>query len=218
MPDGPAASPPSGVARLAAVAIGAVAIADVADVVQQIHALSLVDALRLVPGSVSDETLAAADSASATLGAVTLALIAAAGAAFITWLYRSVVFTEETVHGRLRHTRGWAIGSWFVPFLNFVRPVQIVVDVWRAAASRSERGLGVVYSWWLLLLLSTVTNRVASTIGSRAVSLDEVHTSTVLTLASDVFDIAAAGGAIAVLFRLDRLMRSAVRVTGDTPA
>ncbi len=31
-----------------------------------------------------------------------------------------------------RYGHGWAIGGWFVPILNFWRPMQVVNDVWRA--------------------------------------------------------------------------------------
>jgi hypothetical protein len=32
-----------------------------------------------------------------------------------------------------RFSSGWAVGAWFVPFLNLVRPKQIMDDIWRAS-------------------------------------------------------------------------------------
>ena len=35
--------------------------------------------------------------------------------------------------GPLRYTEGWAIGAWFIPFFNLVRPKQILDDIWRGS-------------------------------------------------------------------------------------
>ena len=55
----------------------------------------------------------------------------------------------------LRFSEGWAVGAWFVPLLNLVRPKQILNDIWRA----SEPGTGsdgwqhnrvspLLHWWW----------------------------------------------------------------------
>ncbi|MBM3996772.1 MAG: DUF4328 domain-containing protein [Planctomycetes bacterium] len=31
----------------------------------------------------------------------------------------------------LTYTSGWAVRCWFVPILNFYRPVQIAQEIWR---------------------------------------------------------------------------------------
>jgi len=64
--------------------------------------------------------------------------------------------------GELRFTPGWGLGSWFVPFLNLVRPKQIVDDLWRATDPARRPGwswrlapvAGVVHAWWTLVLLA----------------------------------------------------------------
>jgi hypothetical protein len=76
-------------------------------------------------------------------------------------MYRNL-FTFSS--GDLRFTPGWGVGAWFVPFLNLVRPKQIVDDIWRATdpevgPSRSWRGAPVskgVHVWWALLLITIV--------------------------------------------------------------
>jgi hypothetical protein len=55
----------------------------------------------------------------------------------------------------LRFTTGWAVGGWFVPFLNFVRPKQILDDVWRVSCPEGDvedwhrrRVSPLLHLWW----------------------------------------------------------------------
>jgi hypothetical protein len=60
----------------------------------------------------------------------------------------------------LRFTSGWAVGSWFVPFLNLVRPKQILDDVWRVSCPDGDvddwhrrRVSPLLHVWWLLWIV-----------------------------------------------------------------
>ena len=85
------------------------------------------------------------------------------GIIFIVWFhaaYRSLPALE--FYGS-RHTSGWAIGGWFVPFLNLVRPYRIADDLWRAggeyeggARRRAGRSSSLVSAWWAFYLLSNI--------------------------------------------------------------
>src|SRR5215831_12432517 len=50
---------------------------------------------------------------------------------FITWLYSEYRQLDRS-NAPARFAPGWAIGGWFVPFLNLVRPLQVVEDVWKS--------------------------------------------------------------------------------------
>ena len=50
----------------------------------------------------------------------------------IAWTHRLYRNLEPLGFRELRFGSGWAVGGWFVPFLNLVRPKQIVNDIWRA--------------------------------------------------------------------------------------
>lgn len=82
------------------------------------------------------------------------------GVLFITWLYQARR-SDAMNPAELHHTSGWAIGGWFVPFLNLVRPYQMVQDVNRASTSRGGDH-PVVLAWWLAFLAANVVERVAS--------------------------------------------------------
>ena len=83
----------------------------------------------------------------------------------------SAIWTGRMYHNlfalgicELRFTPGWGVGAWFVPFLNLVRPKQIVDDIWRVTdpacppswAWRDRPASGVVLAWWGMTLAALV--------------------------------------------------------------
>lgn len=83
---------------------------------------------------------------------------------FLTWLWRAYSNLPGLGVPDPRFRKGWAIGSWFVPFLNLFRPKQIVNDTWRAAdpdravdapSSWRDRPLSPLLNWWWAMWLLT---------------------------------------------------------------
>jgi Domain of unknown function (DUF4328) len=70
-------------------------------------------------------------------------LYLATGVTFIAWLYRAVQ-NDRALGRSARHSPGWAIGGWFIPFANFVIPYQVVADLWRGRGRRRT-----TLTWWL---------------------------------------------------------------------
>jgi hypothetical protein len=80
-------------------------------------------------------------------------LLVTTGAAFLAWFWRAYR-NLEALGLRTRYTTGWALGGWFVPFLNLVRPKQLTDDLWGAvtAACSGEQdppgGSVLLGFWW----------------------------------------------------------------------
>jgi hypothetical protein len=81
----------------------------------------------------------------ALIGAAVAELLA--GVLFIIWLFRLVSDVDRRRPGTLRYSTGWAIGGWFVPLLNLVRPKQVVDDAWRSASPASA--WATTSPWWI---------------------------------------------------------------------
>jgi protein TonB len=61
--------------------------------------------------------------------------------------------------GTPRYARHWIVTGFLVPFLNLVRPYQVVADLWRASSGGSEdesRPPVLVRLWWECLLIVNV--------------------------------------------------------------
>jgi hypothetical protein len=102
----------------------------------------------------------------------------------------------------LRFEAGWTVGGWLVPFLNLVRPKQIMNDLWRATdpelpvqpgvAWKQVRVPLMVHAWWLLFLLSLAVGIVASNFRQEASTLQQLRGASVVTLLGDVLILPAA--------------------------
>jgi len=101
------------------------------------------------------------------MGAVWLSLfgLIAAGMMFLTWLWRARVNAEHLCRAEHRWSRGWTIGSWFVPVVNLWFPRQIVDDIWRTsrpgvpADTYRVDGLELsplVRAWWYTMLANVL--------------------------------------------------------------
>lgn len=71
---------------------------------------------------------------------------------FTRWFRRAYGNAIALGH-RASFAPGWAIGAWFVPILNLVRPYQIAIAMWRHAGNHVGKG-SLVGCWWAFWLAS----------------------------------------------------------------
>ena len=112
----------------------------------------------------------AADDRAALAATLSLAAFVATGAAFITWFFRAYVNTERLGARQLRATKGWSIGVWFIPFLNLIRPKQLMDDIWRASDPALPAGEvhdwqqapipALLNGWWAMFLIAGLVSNV----------------------------------------------------------
>ena len=81
---------------------------------------------------------------------------------FLMWMYRSIENLPAFGPGRgpSAYSSGWAVGSWFIPFVSLVVPYQATKELW----NKSVPNTGSFFSslsppvffpvWWLFWLLS----------------------------------------------------------------
>lgn len=68
------------------------------------------------------------------------------------WIYRAHANLAAAGLGGLRHSPGWVVASYFVPFANFVVPFGAMRELYNRSAGEPEEfghiSVGVVTSWW----------------------------------------------------------------------
>ena len=82
--------------------------------------------------------------------------------AFLMWVYRANRAARSFGVAYMEFMPGWAVGWWFIPFLNLVRPYQVMVEIWKASSPDSldatswqaERNPPIILTWWLTYLLA----------------------------------------------------------------
>ncbi|MBS2939164.1 DUF4328 domain-containing protein [Nocardioides sp. J2M5] len=74
------------------------------------------------------------------------------GVLFIAWLYQAHT-SDRTDPAYNRRRSGWAIGGWFVPFVNLWFPFQVVSDLRDGARGEGRPpSAGLQWAWWLCFL------------------------------------------------------------------
>jgi hypothetical protein len=194
---------PLGGRRLAVeiVFAGIVVIAAVA-IVSGLFELSLLN--RIIAGEqVSNSELDNNDIRQGIVGLLQFLTYVTAAVVFIVWLHRAYKNVDAVAPEERRYKTGWAIGGWFVPFLNLWRPKQIVNDVWRAGAQPSdvegrEPG-GLLLTWWLLWIATGVAGQIGTRIYLSEDTAEEIRGGTIAYLVSDSIDLVTAILAIVVV-------------------
>ena len=151
-------------------------------VAQTLAAFSQLDLLqRANIGLVITQAEASANDArmvSISLGAVGIYLVTAI--VFGVWIVRAHKNLRALKIERLSYTPGWALGWFFVPFLNLVRPFQAMTELWQASHAGSQwsksGSVTLVNFWWGMWL---VHNFYGSLIG-RAFASDETVSDLIL--------------------------------------
>lgn len=83
---------------------------------------------------------------------------------FLMWLYRAHSNLTHLHPTNLQFTPGWAVGWWFIPFANLVKPFQVVREVWwesdpevdeeptflSASLHAAPTYMGVWWAFWLI--------------------------------------------------------------------
>ena len=151
---------------------GVLVVIDLVAIAVAIHRKSLFE--RILAGG--DFTVREADLSDSLYFVVAVFQVAVNVAIFVVWLiwfYRARVNAEaywnaERYGKGLRHGKGWAIGAWFVPFLNMVRPKSITDDIARASdpelllAPKNVLGLpkpALITVWWVAWLIDNAASR-----------------------------------------------------------
>ena len=128
---------------------------------------------------------------------------------FCVWLYRA----SDNLRAfnpwiRPDYSPGWAVGSFFIPFVNLVVPYRAVREVWQKSGSPDERLFSEPAPparfpiWWLFWLLASFASRI-----SMRVSFNEsvpVSTATIISIGAGALTIVAAFFAYLVVDAIDK--------------
>jgi len=86
---------------------------------------------------------------------------------FIMW-FRRAYFNLHSLGCYVRYSEGWAAGAWFVPFLNLVRPFEIMKDIWNRTQERAQEGMenpqkessAILGVWWALWIITGIAGNI----------------------------------------------------------
>ena len=128
-------------------------VASVAETLSSYSQLDLLNRMRSGMKVTQGEVLAnAAQQASIAFAALGLYIVTAI--TFGIWIVRAHKNLRAFGITDTTYTPGWALGWFFVPFLNLVRPFQAMKELWQASHAGAEwsksSSTKLVNSWWCL--------------------------------------------------------------------
>ncbi len=169
-------------------------------------------------GEISDAQAAANDARQQIIGIVQVALYLATGIAFLAWFHR-VHKNLSGLGGReFKYSPAWAIGGFFIPFLNLIRPLQVMREAWHGSdpaglerdmgttgpSVRNQLGTPALMGWWwtFFLVSGFLGNTIMRMSFAENPTLDQLKTLTSLMVFSDLWDVPLALLAIGLVSRI----------------
>ena len=89
---------------------------------------------------------------------------------FLVWVHRAYSNLSALKAQNLEFTPGWAVGWWFIPFLNLVRPFQVVREIYNESDPSVDPYTGfsyvpggtpmIIVLWWLTFIMAGISHRI----------------------------------------------------------
>ena len=149
-----------------------------------------------------------------------LVITVATGIVTLRWIHRANWNARALGAARLDFTPGWSVGWYFVPLMNLWKPYQAMKQIWQASAQpndwQSQPAPPLLGWWWFLWVISTLLGNASFRAEMRAEDLDQLITTSGITLASDVALIPLCVVFLIVLTRISAMQ--ARHVAASAPA
>jgi uncharacterized protein DUF4328 len=156
---------------------------------------------------------------------LTLAALVGAAVCWLAWLHRAYGNLTLVGSKRSRFGRGQALGYWFIPFLNLVRPFQVMKDLWLRSASMNDRdgyddlpAPGRLSAWWGVSLAKGVSALAVVALAPDARIPGELIDIADVALVGKLVGLVATVLAIAVVLGIDRRQQCFRAGGPDLPA
>ena len=129
--------------------------------------------------------------------------------ALMMWMYRANKnLTSWTTH-RLDFTPGGAIGWWFCPFLNLVKPYQMMKEIFTVSHEGFRpRSTAVVGWWWGMWIISNIVTRIGAAMGvhgTESPTIDKLVTATWTSMLDTPFALVAGLCLMWTIFCVDQV-------------
>lgn len=126
---------------------------------------------------------------------------------FLIWEHRAFNNLSALKARNLEFSPGWAVGWWFIPFANLVKPFQAIRELWTESDPDVDPSLGFLSTassapaimgfWWAFWLLDNFTSNIAS-------RLDDAKIFPLVMIISSIFDLLAGGLLVKIMLDINK--------------
>jgi Domain of unknown function (DUF4328) len=139
---------------------------------------------------------------------------------FLRWLYAAYGNLELMGRRYSEETPGWAIGYWFIPIVNLVKPYSIVKELWQRSHDGNRRtpdaGSGapaIIGIWWMLYIVAGLIERIAKSYMQSEHSVEILSYVTLVSMGSGLLVLIAGLLLIHIVNRIDLAQQNYVTAT-----
>ncbi|MET9881805.1 DUF4328 domain-containing protein [Streptomyces sp. NPDC006430] len=203
-PGVPVLRSPQALAIALTVLLSIAAVVNLLSAATGVYLFSLMQRLLTDPSKVADATLDRADDLTTLAGGLQRLTLLATAVVFIIWFHRVRVNGETFQPDAFDQTRGWAIGSWFVPVGNLFIPFRIAKQIWNASTQWGPDGsyrhvsTAPIGAWWAMWIASLLFHLLFNQRYTRAETPEALRDAATVGAVADVLTVAAA--VLAILF------------------
>jgi hypothetical protein len=143
---------------------------------------------------------------------------------FLMWLHRAYRNLPALGARPLETTPGWAVGYFFIPFVNLIKPFHVVREIWNKSdpEAQSYEGFGsysmgtpaIIGWWWAFWIIANISARIIDRITGNAETISEMITATRLGIVADVLLVIAAVLAVLVIRGIDERQEAKAKLIG----
>jgi hypothetical protein len=161
--------------------------------------------IRLLSGPFTEDEAEMNDMREACLGLLYAAVYIATAVVYLVWLNRVSKNLAPLGVSNQSYSPGWAVGCWFVPFLNLVRPFQVVREIWQRSDPAIDTSISVGSStpmigwWWGLWVGYNLVGHAAFRVAMDATTVETLTAASWLQVAGGALELPCGLLAIAIV-------------------
>lgn len=164
-------------------------------------------------GIISTESATANDLRQQIIAIVFMIAYITSAVTFISW-FRRAYYNLHTQISNLRFDEGWAAGAWFVPFVNLVRPYQIMKELYQETEHLlAERGknhnpqnsTALLSGWWVLWIIVGLIGNFILRYSMNADEIEELMVVSIASIISSIVSIPLSLSAVEVIGRYAKM-------------
>jgi hypothetical protein len=184
----------------------------------QIRLLGRIDAGE----TISESETARNDLVYGGIGLIQAVVYLTAAVVWLMWLHSAYGNLFLVGRRAADETPRWAVGCWFIPFLNLYRPYRVVKELWLRSANmnmelsvQDQPAPSLASVWWGVWILGSIVGRFLSRRMLKAETVDSLIEATWLGMVDDLITILAGVLAILVVRRIQQFQDSWPPETAD---
>lgn len=149
--------------------------------------------------SYTNEEIQANDARVQLVAALSVLVYLSTVVIFLMWIHRAHKNLAFFRAAGLEYSPGWAVGWFFIPFLNLIRPFLVMREIWKASDPNVDyqnssswqysASSPLIGAWWGSWILANVLGRLVSTFSKDASTIDSLLNLTYLTIATDMTNL-----------------------------